>query len=126
MVRRSLAGWVIGFIAIAAVLTNAIATAAAERGWRSYLLLIQKGSLQQATITKADSGSNGPAQYVFSVGGRGYYGAAPNCRARVGQRVIVTYLAEDPSTSCLGSPGERLADEVVSFLFGGLAFPDQP
>lgn len=126
MVWRSWAGWMIGAVCITAVLTNVIGTAAAERGWHNYLRLIKDGTTGQATITKTGSVSDAAAQYAFSVGGRSYYGAAPNFRAKVGQRVAITYLPDDPYTSCLGSPGARLADEVVQFLFGGLPFADQP
>lgn len=126
MARRFQVGWIIGAVGIAAVLTNVIGTAAAERGWRKYLRLIHAGSTGQATITKTGSASSAAAQYAFSVGGRSYYGAAPHCRARAGQRVEITYLPDAPYTSCLGSPGVRLADEVVEFLFGGLPFADQP
>jgi len=108
-----------------AVVSAFIGEIASERGWSNYLRLIRSGSDCKATIVSADTGSNGGATYRFNIGGRSYHGTGPVCSARVGQQVEITYLAGDPSNSCLGSPVERLADEVVSFLFGGLSFPDQ-
>jgi len=125
MVRRVLASWVAGGLITAAVLSGFTGQIAYERGWSNYLRLIRNGSDCQATIIRTESGSNCLATYSFKVGGRSYYGTGPNCSARVGQQVTVTYLADDPSSSCLGSPVEGLANAVVSFLFGGLSFPDQ-
>lgn len=125
MARRVFASWIAVALITAAVLSGFTGQIAYERGWNNYLRLIQDGSTCQATITGTDSSSNCLATYSFKVGGRSYYGTGTNCSARVGQSVTVTYLVDDPSSSCLGSPVEGLANAVVSFLFGGLSFPEQ-
>ena len=106
-------------VAILAILT----VITVERGWGGYLRLIQKGSNCEAIIIQAETRGNCLAEYTFSVGGHSYFGTGPQCGAIVGQKVIVTYLDTDPAHSCLGHAGERLANELVSFLFGGLFFP---
>lgn len=126
MLRRTLAGWLLGCIIVGCALLFVIGTAAANNGWNTYLRLMQQGSSCQATITRVEPGNTCRAHYTFSIAGRSYNGTAPICGVKVGQQVAVTYLSDDPSNSCLGSPGARLADEVVSFFFGGFSFPEQP
>ena len=106
-----------------AMLSIFVARTARERGWDEYVRLMQQGANSQATIVRTVPGSDCLAEYSFSVAGRSYSGAGSQCNVKVGQKVVVTYLVEDPSRSCLGYAGERLANEVVSFFFGGLTFP---
>ncbi|HBG07014.1 MAG: hypothetical protein A2075_17020 [Geobacteraceae bacterium GWC2_58_44] len=113
--------WLICGIGLVVILSILIGITAKERGWGDYLRLIRKGSNCQAVIIKAEPA--GRCEYAFSIGGRSYVGTESECNARVGQKVTITYLVADPSQSCLGHAGERLANEVVSFLFGGLSFP---
>jgi hypothetical protein len=122
-VRRFTMIWLVGGIVTLALLAILAGKTVNDRGWGDYLRLMQKGSNCEAVITRTEPSGHCLAAYTFSVGGHDYFGAGPDCSARVGQKVIVTYLVADPSHSCLGYAGERLADEVVSFLFGGLSFP---
>ena len=91
--------------------------------WVNYVQLMQKGSTCQGTITRADAGISCLVEYSFTIGGRAYTGSGQNCSATVGEKVTVTYIADAPASSCLGRPGEKLADEVAYSLFGGLSFP---
>jgi hypothetical protein len=123
-VQRSFKWWFIGALGLLALIASILGMAARERGWGEYLRLIQDGTSCEATITRVEPRAPCLAQYTFSHGGRDYSGAGPDCRAKVGQKVVITYLVADPSRSCLGRAGERLADDVASFLFGGLKFPE--
>ena len=107
-------------LALCAVLAGRVFS---DQGWGRYLLLMRHGSSCEATVVGTLGRENCLVEYSFSAGGRAYRGTGPQCRATVGQKVTVTYLVSDPSQSCLGHPGERLANEVVSFFFGGLSFP---
>ena len=111
-----------GIIGAVAVLSIVAGIRSNER-WAGYLHLMQQGSSCQAIIVKTEGGSDCLAEYSFSIEGRTYFGTAPDCSAKTGRQVTVTYLADDPSRSCLGSPGERLANEMISFLVRGLSFP---
>ena len=115
--------WATGVIAALALLAVITGKIADERGWREYLHLMRQGANCQAVITKIEAGGPCRAEYAFSVAGRSYRGTGPACSASAGQKVTITYLIADPSRSCLGYAGERLANEVVSFFFGGLSFP---
>lgn len=91
--------------------------------WVGYLHLMQKGSKCQGTVTRADTGISCLVEYSFSIAGAQYGGSGQSCSARVGETVTVTYMSDAPTKSCLGRPGERLADEVAYSLFNGLSFP---
>lgn len=91
--------------------------------WVNYVHLIRKGSTCQGTITRADAGISCLVEYSFTIGGQDYAGSGQNCSATVGEKVTITYIADAPASSCLGHPGEKLADEVAYSLFGGLTFP---
>lgn len=120
--RRISTTLLVGIIGAVAVLSIVAGIRSNER-WAGYLHLMQKGANCQAVIVKTESGSDCLAEYTFSIEGRTYFGAAMDCSAQTGRQVTVTYLADDPSRSCLGSPGERLANEVIRFLVRGLSFP---
>lgn len=113
-------GWFI-VVAASVALFIVIGTAAEERGWENYLLLMRHGAKTDATVMETGNG----VRYTFKVAGLSYFGSAATSSARVGQTVPVTYLPNTPSNSCLGSPGARLADEMASLLSGRLHFPDQ-
>jgi hypothetical protein len=110
----------VGALALLAVLAGRVFSG---QGWGRYLLLMQHGSTGEATVVATLGRDNCLLEYSFSVARRSYRGTGPECRASVGQKVTVTYLVSDPSQSCLGPAGERLANEVVSYFFGGLSFP---
>lgn len=115
---------VIAFAAALLALTIALDRGAEARGWERYLRLIRSGSTGTATVTKSDLG--GSCEYIFALSGKSYKATARNYRASAGQQIPITYLPDSPATSCPGSPAVRLADEVVSYLFSGLSFPEQP
>jgi hypothetical protein len=123
MARGFARWWFIGSVATLAMLVILAAKTARERGWNGYLRLIQNGVSCEAIVTKTEQQGSCRAEYSFSIKGHDYFGAGPDCSARVGQKVIITYLVDDPARSCLGHAGARLADEIASFLFGGLSFP---
>lgn len=113
----------VGAIGILALLTFFVARTADERGWDNYLHLMRNGANSEATIVRTVPWADCLAEYEFTIGGRSYSGTESQCNVTVGQKVTVTFLVTDPSQSCLGHAGRRLADEVVSFFFGGLTFP---
>ena len=115
--------WVVCGIAAVAILAALIEIRTRDLDWRGYMQLIQHGSNSQATITGINSEGECVVSYAFSIGGRNYSGTGSLCSARVGQRVTITYLVQDPSHSCLGYAGERLIDDVISSLVRGLSFP---
>ena len=94
-----------------------------EPGCARYLRLVREGAKCEAIITIAEAANDCLVQYSFSIEGRNYCGTGSDCGARVGRKVTITYLPADPSQSCLGPAGEKLADQLVSFLFGGLGSP---
>jgi len=114
--------WLIGVITLLALLTALTVKASNERGWAGYLRLMREGTNCEALITRAEPQGNCIAEYSFSIAGRNYSGSGPDCAAKVGEKVIVTYLVADPSHSCLGHAGERLANDIVTYFFGGLSF----
>jgi len=120
--QRGATMWLIGVITLLAMLTTLAVKAGSERGWATYLRLMREGSNCEALITRAEPQGNCLAEYAFSIAGRSYSGSGPDCAAKVGQKVMVTYLVADPAHSCLGYAGERLADDIVSYFFGGLSF----
>lgn len=121
--QSSLKFWLVGGVGLLAMLVISVGRTADEQGWDRYLRLMRNGASSQATIVRTQPGSNCLAEYSFSVGGRTYSGTGSQCHVTVGQKVAVTYLVTDPAQSCLGPAGQRLADEVVSFFFGGFTFP---
>lgn len=119
------AAWFLAAVCAVAILSVLALKTAREQGWGHYVRLMQKGEKTEAVITRTAPGLPGKdclAEYSFSIAGRDYTGTGSQCGMRVGQKVMVTYLAADPWQSCLGRAGERLADEVVSYLLGGLTF----
>lgn len=121
--RGFLKFWFVGVIGVAALLAVFVGRTAEEQGWDAYWRLMRSGAETRATIVRTLPGSDCLAEYSFSVAGRSYTGTGRQCKVRVGQTVTVTYLIADPAHSCLGHAGQRLADEVVSFFFGGFSFP---
>ena len=115
--------WLFGAIVAMALLAILAGRIFQERGWVGYLRLMRHGANCEALIIRTEPQGNCLTEYTFSIGGHSYHGTGSECSARVGQKVIITYLVADPSQSCLGHAGETLANEVVSFLFGRLTFP---
>lgn len=91
--------------------------------WVGYLQLMQKGSTCRGVVTRSDPESSCLAEYSFTVGDKNFAGSGQGCGMRVGEMVTITYLADDPRRSCLGSPAGKLADELTYALFGDLSFP---
>lgn len=118
--KRFLGIWLLGAIATVAIL--AILTAG-DHGWSGYFKLVLDGNTCEGTITKTEPKNHCHAEYSFSIGGRNYAGTGSDCSAGIGQTVRVTYLPANPSYSCLGSAQERLTNEVMTFVAGGIIFP---
>jgi hypothetical protein len=85
---------------------------------------MQHGVHCEATIIKAETQGRCLAEYTYSIGERSYFGSGSQCGLKVGDHVMITYLVSDPSSSCLGYAGERLANDVASYFSGGLSFPE--
>jgi hypothetical protein len=121
--KRFIGLWVIGGIATVAILATLTGLTAKDHGWFGYLQLVRHGATCEATVTRTEPQNHCRAEYSFTTGDRSYSGTGPDCSAKVGQNVTVTYLASDPSHSCLWSAHERLTNEVMTFLMGGIGFP---
>jgi hypothetical protein len=115
--------WLVGVIGCVGLLVVLVASIAWSRGWGSYLRLMSQGTGCQATVIRLDR-QRCVAEYAFSVAGRSYSGRERTCDVELGQLVEVTYLIADPSSSCLGRPGDRLLGDLVALLFGRLSFPE--
>ena len=116
--------WLIAGMVVFTVCAILIGRTASERDWGRYLHLMQKGAESRGVVTKVETSPPCRAEYNFVAAKRTYRGSSTVCGVRVGQQVRVTYLPYNPSVSCIGSPGERLADEIISSFFGGLFFPE--
>jgi len=98
-----------------------IGTISGQNCWRYYRLSHRGVSIQGIA---GDRRPHGQIAYSFTSNGHVYQGVgvASVSDVLVGDPVPVTYLPEEPSTNCLGHPGERYSSEiplvlVVSFLF---------
>jgi hypothetical protein len=117
-------GWLIGGIVALTICAILVGRTAGERDWGRYLRLMREGVSAPGVVNRVETSPPCRAEYSFTAGGRPCRGSSTVCGVRVGQQVRVTYLAEDPSVSCIGNPGERLADEIIYAFFGGLFFPE--
>jgi len=123
-IRNFLIAWVSGGIAIFVLLS--VFTSLAAKGhawWFGYLQLVRSGGDAEAMVVRTEPGNHCRAEYTFTVAGQSYFGSAPDCSARIGQKVPITYRLADPTHSCLGSARERLNNELISLFAGGVMFP---
>jgi hypothetical protein len=122
-VKRFVGIWFLGGIATVAILAILTGLTLKNHGWVGYLQLVRSGETCEGIITRTEPQNHCLAVYSFKIGDRSYSGDGPDCTARVGQMVSITYLASDPSHSCLGSARERLTNELMTFFVGGIIFP---
>lgn len=119
-----MSNWLIAGIVVLVICAILIGRTADERDWGRYLRLMQNGTQTRGVVSKVETSPPCRADYDFTAEGLAYRGSSIVCGVRAGQQVRVTYLADDPSISCIGRPGERLAEEIISSFFGGLFFPE--
>jgi len=122
-VKRFVGIWFLGGIATVAILAILTGLTLKDHGWVGYLRLVPSGETCEGIITRTEPQNHCLAVYSFKIGDRSYSGDGPDCTARVGQRVSITYLASDPSHSCLGFAREKLTNELMTFFVGGIIFP---
>jgi hypothetical protein len=63
------------------------------------------------------------ADAVYSGTGRAGFGNPEFCCLAVGQNVIVYYLSDSPSESCIGIPDELIKNEISSVAVAGTILP---
>jgi len=122
-VKSFFAIWLIGAFATIAILAALTSVALHNGGWWGYLRLVRGGTSTQGIIVRTNPGNHCLAEYSFVVGNKSYSGGGPDCSARSNKNVTVTYLIADPTLSCLGSAEEKLWNELITFILGGLIFP---
>jgi hypothetical protein len=121
--RRTTA-WCLGFFGALTFYWGA-ATFGAGFDWVRHYRLYESSAQTQARVARVEPDSHCAAYYEFEVGGRRYEGSGPQCGARVGDRLDVYYLPEEPAFSTLKRPGDDLlfmigAPLVLSLLAGVL------
>lgn len=116
--------WLIAGMVVLVICAILLGRIAGERDWGRYLQLMQNGAETRGVVSKVETSPPCRAEYNFTAGGAACRGSSTVCGVRAGEQVRITYLADDPSISCIGNPGERLADEIISSFFGGLFFPE--
>ena len=103
------------------VLVLIIGTISGQNCWRYYRLSHRGVSVQGIA---GDRRPHGQIAYSFTSNGHVYQGVgiASGSNVSAGDPVSIIYLPNEPSTNCLGNPGERYSSElplvlIVSFLF---------
>ena len=117
-------GWIIGGMVVLVLLALLVGKTFRDRDWGRYLRLMQQGAASEGVVSSVETTPPCRARYSFKVAGVLYSGSSPVCGIKAGQRIQVTYLPADPTLSCLGSPGARLADEIVFRFLGQFSFPE--
>lgn len=119
---KSLSLWLLGALAISIPV--------ARINLVSFYLLKHEGVRTNGVVTKLDAGDHQAVYYEYEAAGQTHLGIGmagfgnPEfcCLAR-GQRVIVYYLASDPSKSCIGVPDLLIKNEVPPIVGAAVAFP---
>ena len=115
--------WLIGFTAVVMVLAAFTGAILHNGGWRGYLKLTSGGISTEGVIARVEKNNHCLAEFTFLANGHNYSGRGTSCVATVGQKVQITYLAKNPTLSCLGSARDALHNELFTFLIGGIVFP---
>ena len=119
--KRFLITWLLG--GIATVIAMAVISAFESHGWWGYLTLVRHGAVAEAMVTRTDPRNHCLAEYTFVIDDWPYQGGTAECSAKVGEKVLVTYLPESPYLSCMGDARDRLNNELSTFAAGGVIFP---
>jgi len=122
-VRRFLATWLWGGFVTVVLLAAITGGGLKNGGWWRYLRLTRSGIHGAGLVDRTERENHCLAEYVFMVDGRQFRGVDNDCEATVGQKVEVTYLPTEPSVSCRGTARQRLYNELVTLVFGGVMFP---
>jgi hypothetical protein len=113
--------WIVGALAIMIPLSRVNLT----QYWR-----LKHGVLSHGVVTGLEPGNHQAVRYTYQVGkeihsgvGRAGFGNPEFCCLAVGQQVIVYYLPENPSESCVGILDELIKNETSSIALTGVIFP---
>lgn len=92
--------------------------------------LKRHGQQAQGVVTNLIPNNHREVDDSFVVNGRSHagrgvagYGNAQFRAITLGYSVIVYYLPEDPTVSCLGIPQELFANELTTIVLAGFTFP---
>ena len=111
MTRRT--AWFLGFTGGLVFFGSAI-TFGDRFDWARHYRLMNEHVDAVGTITGTEPHSHGLARYEFEANGRQYHSASTNMSgARVGDKITVYYLSDDPSFSTPIAPGSFLTDNVL-------------
>lgn len=84
--------------------------------WTRHWRLAQTSAVAEAGVIRTEPHNHCAAYYEFEVAGRRYQGSGPQCSARVGDKLRVYYLPEEPTFSTLKKPSNDLAFIIVAPL----------
>jgi len=118
---KALGIWVLGALAIMVPLSRVNLTQ-----YRRF----KHGVLTQGVVTGLEPGNHQAVRYSYKVvdvtyprTGRAGFGNPEFCCLAAGQNVIVYYLPESPSESCIGIPDELIKNEISSIAAAGIILP---
>jgi hypothetical protein len=118
---KGLGLWILGALAITIPLSRVNLT----QLWR-----LKHGVPIHGVVTGLEPGNHQAVHYEYKVAieaysgtGRAGFGNPEFCCLAVGQDVIVYYLPESPSESCVGIPDELIKNEMSSIALAGIIFP---
>jgi hypothetical protein len=85
--------------------------------------LSKEGVSTTAVITSYDPNVHCTVEYAFSVASRRFSGSGSLCAAQVGGSTSITYLASDPTKSCLGKADDSLLNNLIPIFMASLFVP---
>lgn len=114
--------WFVGALAIAIPLS--------QINLARFFRLAKDGVRTEGVVTALQPGNHQAVIYRFENAsktysniGRAGFGNPEFCCLTVGQKLIVYYLPDDPTTSCAGIPKELIENEVPPIVLAGIFFP---
>jgi hypothetical protein len=91
---------------------------------------LKRGIRTDGVVTRLEPANHQAVHYTYEVAkqiysgvGRAEFGNPEFCCLVIGQRVIVYYILERPSKSCVGIPDELIKNETSSIALAGVIFP---
>jgi hypothetical protein len=114
--------WLSFAIGYLIVFPTLLAVAIPEHSWLTDYRLTQEGHTTIGFITEVRPARHCSFLFKYFVLGTDFVGTDTDCRAEIGTRVAVTYLQEKPAYACVGSPADKLRNEVIAILAGLFVF----
>jgi hypothetical protein len=86
-------------------------------GWYSLFKLAVYGQATTGTIVEKQPQFHQTCKFEYQIGTAIFQGRSQGCYAKLGERVQVTYLAENTKISLLASPARELVTQIIAVLF---------